>query len=148
MDKKRAHVFQIFIRTTPELLWQALTDGEITRQYYFGSRVESNWKAGESYCYRNSDGSKLLDGEIVEIDPPRRLVMTFRPLWQGEEESSRLSTVTWEIEPIGPTCKLTATHEGLVPDNTLTHGIIEGWGQILSGLKTWLETGEPLIINS
>jgi uncharacterized protein YndB with AHSA1/START domain len=148
MDKKPAHVFQIFIRTTPELLWRALTEGDITRQYYFGSQVESSWKPGEAYCYRNSDGSKLLDGDIVEIDPPRRLVMTFRPLWQGEEESSRLSTVSWEIMQVGATCKLTVTHAGLVPDRSATHGIIEGWGQILSSLKTWLETGEPLIINS
>lgn len=148
MTTRPSRVFEIFIRTTQEQLWQAITDGTLTRQYYMGSSVESEWKPGAAYRYNSPDGNPLLDGEVLEIEEPRRLVTTFRPLWTPEAASAPPSTVTWEIEPVGTVCKLTVTHVDLDPANPMTGGITTGWAQILSGLKTLLETGEPLVISS
>lgn len=145
MSEKPTHVFEIFIRTTPERLWDALTNGEITPQYYFGTRVESSWENGAPYRYTTPDGNSLLDGEVVESDPPRRLVTTFRPLF-GDDPNPLTSRVAFEIEPAGATCKLTLTHSDLDPNYPATQGIKTGWAQILSGLKTLLETGEPLVM--
>lgn len=139
------HVLQVFIRTTPEKLWQAITDGAITRLYYFGTSVESTWQPGASIHYTGQDGNPILDGEIVEIDPPRKLVTTFRALWMPE---SGTSTVTYEIEPVGNTCKLVLTHQDLVTGSELASSVWNGWSQILSGLKTYLETGESLDLGS
>ncbi len=144
MTETHTHVMEIFIRTTPERLWQALTDGEMTRQYYFASPVTSDWTAGAPYVYTHPSGSTLVDGEVIEADPPRRLVTTFRPLYGGEAGADYRSQVTYEIEQVGTTCKLTLTHDGLQPGHPLNAGMITGWAQILSGLKTLLETGEPL----
>jgi uncharacterized protein YndB with AHSA1/START domain len=143
MSANAPHVFQIFIRTTPEKLWQALTDGAISQQYYFGTRVESTWAVGATYHYASSDGSPQLAGEVIEIDPPRKLVMSFRVLWDATGDPTVTSTVTYEITPLGPVCKLTLTHEGLEL-HSASAGLTEGWAQILSGLKTYLETGEPM----
>lgn len=138
------HVFRIYIRTTPEQLWRALTDGEMTRLYYMHATVQSDWSAGSAYQYLNPQGVALVDGRVLESDPPRRLVTTFRPGWRTDDEGQRHTKVTFEIEPIGATCKLTLTHEDLDPASTLTADVVEGWGRVLSGLKTLLETGEPL----
>lgn len=147
MSAAPTHVFEIYIRTTPERLWQALTEGEMTRQYYFGSAVASSWQPGAGYHYPNPEGGDYIAGEILECDPPRRLVATFRPLWlvdTTDAVATPPTLVRWEIEPMGDVCKLTLVHEGLAPDTALTRDIIEGWGKILSGLKTLLETGQPL----
>jgi uncharacterized protein YndB with AHSA1/START domain/DNA-binding transcriptional ArsR family regulator len=140
------HVFEVFIRTSPEQLWQALTDGTFTEQYYFGSHVESSWEAGAPYSFPKPGGGTLLDGQVLEIEPPRRLVTSFRPLWMGEQEAARVSKVTWEIESLQGACKLTLIHDELDPASPLTAQIFTGWARILSGLKTLLETGEPLVI--
>jgi uncharacterized protein YndB with AHSA1/START domain/DNA-binding transcriptional ArsR family regulator len=149
MSDTHSHVFEVFIRTTPERLWQALTDGNMTRQYYYGSaiQVSDSWQAGANYQYVGGDGNNLLDGKIVEIDPPHQLVTTFRPLFgDNTPETAPVSKVTWQIQPMGAACKLTVTHDELEADSPLTEGIISGWNLILSGLKTLLETGEPLVI--
>jgi uncharacterized protein YndB with AHSA1/START domain/predicted transcriptional regulator len=143
MTAKHRHVFEIYIRTTPERLWQAITDGSMTQQYYFGTRVESSWKAGAEYNYYMQNGSSMLRGEILEIDPPRRLVQTFQPLWSEEEAKAPPTRVTWEIEQSGDACKLTLLHDDLPSAET---GVFSGWSQILSGLKTLIETGDPLVI--
>jgi uncharacterized protein YndB with AHSA1/START domain/DNA-binding transcriptional ArsR family regulator len=140
MTGKQAHVFEIFIRTTPERLWQALTDGELTRQYYYGARVESDWRVGSPYAFRDEAGATMFDGEVLESEPPRRLVTTFRAAWTGDVPS----TVTWEIAPEGEVCKLTLTHEGMDPASRLGLNVRDGWARIVSGLKTLLETGLPL----
>jgi uncharacterized protein YndB with AHSA1/START domain len=140
--QKHAHVFSIYIRTTPEALWRALTDGAQTQQYYFGTRIESDWQKGSPYRYRTPTGV-LLDGEVVEIDPPRKLVTTFMPHWL--EHDLPLTRVTFEIEQDGPVCKLTLTHDDLPSlDHPVVVGMIDGWSRILSGLKTLLETGAPM----
>lgn len=146
MSEKPNHVLEVFIRTTPEKLWQALTEGQFTSQYYFGTAVESTWQPGAPYHYRYPTGESMLEGEIVESNPPHKLVMTFRPTFTGGEEALRTSTVTFEIQQLGPSCSLTLTHYGLNPDAGITQGIGSGWAQILSGLKTLLETGQPLLV--
>jgi uncharacterized protein YndB with AHSA1/START domain/DNA-binding transcriptional ArsR family regulator len=140
-----SHVFEVYIRTTPERLWQALTDGSITQQYYYGTAVQSTWQPGARMTYEYPDnGGTMIDGEVLEADPPRKLVTTFIPLF--EPEGSRpTSKVTWEILPMGATCKLTLIHESMGAP-AVTAGLISGWSQILSGLKTLLETGEVLVL--
>jgi uncharacterized protein YndB with AHSA1/START domain len=153
MAEQPKHVFEIYIKTTPEKLWQALTDGSVTPNYYYGSRVSSDWKPGSKYEYigaahkPGTEDTAMIAGEILEIDPPRRLVMSFQPVWGGEEVTSYPeSRVTWEIAPAGEACKLTLVHDELTAGNPLTKEFFTGWSCILSGLKTFLETGEPLVI--
>ena len=136
-------VYEIYIRTTPERLWEAIVDPDLRSKYSFGIRVDSDWTPGSRYEGRTADGSlALVEGENVEVDPPRRLVQTFRALWSDEVKSEGWSRVTWEIEPVGDSCKLLVVHDELAED---AHGeIYGGWPQILSGLKTLLETGEEL----
>jgi uncharacterized protein YndB with AHSA1/START domain len=143
------HVMQIYIQTTPERLWQALTESDLTKEYYFGSEIEADWQEGGHYRYPNPAGGTYVEGEVLEIDPPRRLVMSFKPVWwQNGEEEPPVSTVTWEIEPAGPACKLTLTHEGLDLASPGAQGLIGGWTQIISALKTLLETGQPLEVGA
>jgi uncharacterized protein YndB with AHSA1/START domain/DNA-binding transcriptional ArsR family regulator len=144
MTAKPIHQMQIFIRTSPEKLWTALTDGRLTEQYYMQTRVESTWQPGAPYHYYTRDGGVMIDGVVEKSEPPRRLVTTFNALWMPESERGETTRVTFEIEPVGAACKLTMTHEGLTPDAPLTLGIRTGWAQILSSLKSLLETGEPL----
>lgn len=141
------HIFVIYIETTPEKLWQAITDGRMTSKYYFGTSVESDWKEGSDYRYLDHEANVLVDGTVIESDPPRRLVTTFNPRW-GEEVTSDFpeSRVSYEIEQLGEVCKLTLTHSDLAVGNSLTEGFFDGWSQILSGLKTLLETGSPLAV--
>ncbi|MGV3526912.1 MAG: ArsR/SmtB family transcription factor [Candidatus Sericytochromatia bacterium] len=138
------HQFDTFIRTTPERLWQALTDGQFTPQYYFGSRVNSSWQTGAPYRYDNPDGSVLLSGEILESDPPHRLRMSFQAHWSDLARSSGISEVTYEIEAQGNVCRLRVIHAGLDPEHAMTAQFKNGWSEIVSGLKTLLETGQPL----
>jgi uncharacterized protein YndB with AHSA1/START domain len=141
-----AQVYEIFIRTTPERLWQALTDGELTKQYYYGTSVRSDMKVGSPFRYFDADDNVLLDGQIVEIDPPRRLVTTFSATWSPEVAADPPSRLTWEIEPMGAACRLRMIHGDLVPGSATFTEVAGGWSHILSGLKTLLETGTPLVV--
>jgi uncharacterized protein YndB with AHSA1/START domain len=136
-------VFEIYIKTTPERLWQAITDTEMRSKYTFGARVTSDWKPGGRFEQSNPDGHTLLgEGENLEVDPPRRLVQSMRALWDEDVKREGTSRVTWEIEPVGDSCHLTVTHDELREGaNEQLYG---GWPMILSGLKTLLETGELL----
>jgi uncharacterized protein YndB with AHSA1/START domain len=136
-------VFEIYIRTTPERLWEAITDPEIRSKYSFGNLVESDWTPGSRFEVTNPKAPGLLgEGENLEVDPPRRLVQSMVALWSDEAKSEGTSRVTWEIEPVGDSCRLTLTHGELREGaNEQLYG---GWPMILSGLKTWLETGELL----
>src|SRR5207302_850053 len=143
LERPMEKVFEIYIKTTPERLWDAITDPEIRSKYNFGARQTSDWTAGSRYemSAPNADGP-LGEGEILEVDPPRRLVQSFVALWSEDVKSEGTSRVTWEIEPIGDSCRLTVTHDQLREGaNAELYG---GWPMILSGLKTWLETGELL----
>jgi uncharacterized protein YndB with AHSA1/START domain len=136
-------VYEIYIRTTPDRLWQAITDPEIRAVYTFGNRVESAWSPGAAVTMTNpkADGP-LAAGEVLEVDPPRRLVQTMHALWGDEVRAEGPSRVTWEIEQVADSCRLTVTHDQL--REGANEELYGGWPMILSGLKTWLETGERL----
>jgi uncharacterized protein YndB with AHSA1/START domain len=136
-------VFEIYIKTTPERLWEAITDSEMRQQYNFGVGVTSNWTPDSRYeAFHPGAGVAIAEGENLEVDPPRRLVQSFNALWSDEVKREGTSRVTWEIEPVGDSCRLTVTHDQLREDaNAELYG---GWPMILSGLKTLLETGEKL----
>jgi len=136
-------IFEIYIRTTPERLWEAIIDPEIRSRYNFGAAVESTWTVGAPLTMSAPNAPGLLgDGEVLEVDPPRRLVHTMTALWSDDVKSEGASRVTWEIEPVGDSCHLTLTHDQL--RDGANEQIFGGWPMILSGLKTWLETGELL----
>jgi uncharacterized protein YndB with AHSA1/START domain len=124
-------------------LWKAITEPEQRSKYNFGASVISDWKPGSRFTMGARNGSVALgEGEILEVDPPRRLVQSMRALWSDEVKSEGFSRITWEIEPIGDSCRLTVTHDQLREGaNDQLYG---GWPMILSGLKTWLETGKLL----
>jgi uncharacterized protein YndB with AHSA1/START domain len=135
-------IFEIYIKTTPERLWEAITDPEIRSKYTFGARFSSDWTPGSRYEMDHPNATLLSEGENLEVDPPRRLVQTMTALWSDEVRSEGSSRVTWEIEPVGDSCRLTVTHDQLREGaNEQLYG---GWPMILSGLKTWLETGALL----
>jgi len=136
-------VFEIYIKTTPERLWEAITDAELRSQYSFGMRVNSDWSPGSRYEMSHPAANGVLGkGENLEVDPPRRLVQSFMALWSDDVKNEGTSRVTWEIEPVGDSCRLTVTHDQLRED---AHDeVYGGWPMILSGLKTLLETGESL----
>jgi uncharacterized protein YndB with AHSA1/START domain/DNA-binding transcriptional ArsR family regulator len=138
-------VYTVFIRTTPQKLWQALTDGELTKKYFHGTTVKSSLKQGERIEFLMPDGSIAVEGEIVESIPLKKLVHTWHIRYDAAlaKEQSR---VTYLIEQRGSSCKLTAIHELAGAPLTAKHVSGEGWGHVLSGLKTLLETGEPLVI--
>ncbi|HWD51535.1 MAG TPA: SRPBCC family protein, partial [Acidimicrobiales bacterium] len=125
-------------------LWEAITDPEIRAKYNFGAGVTSDWKPGSrvEMGSLNGTGQLLGEGEVLEVDPPQRLVHTMVALWSDEVKSEGSSRVTWDIEPIGDSCRLTVTHDQL--RENANDEIYGGWPMILSGLKTWLETGELL----
>ena len=137
-------VFEIYIRTTPERLWAAITDGEMRSKYNFGNAVSSDWTPGSHFEMTNPKAPGVLgEGENLEVDPPRRLVQSMVALWSEDVKAEGTSRVTWEIEPIAEdSCRLTVTHDQLREGaNAELYG---GWPMILSGLKTLLETGEQL----
>jgi uncharacterized protein YndB with AHSA1/START domain len=136
-------IFEIYIRTTPERLWEAITNSEIRSKYQFGSRIASDWTTGSRFEMGNPRANELLgEGVNLEVDPPRRLVQSMVALWSDEVKNEGTSRVTWEIESVGDSCRLVVTHDQLREGaNAELYG---GWPMILSGLKTWLETGELL----
>jgi uncharacterized protein YndB with AHSA1/START domain len=143
LEHSMEKVFEIYIRTTPERLWEAITDGEIRSKYQFGNRVSSDWTPGSRFEMSNPRADVLLgEGENLEVDPPRRLVQSMVALWSDDVKREGTSRVTWEIEPVGDSCRLTVTHDQL--RDGAHDELYGGWPMILSGLKTWLETGELL----
>jgi uncharacterized protein YndB with AHSA1/START domain len=136
-------VFEIYIKTTPEQLWEAITDPEMRAKYNFGVGVTSDWTSGSRYESRHAQaGVPIAEGENLEVDPPRRLVQSFNALWSDDVKAEGTSRVTWEIEPVGDSCRLIVIHDELREGaNDELYG---GWPMILSGLKTLLETGELL----
>ena len=143
LEKTMEKVYEIYIRTTPERLWEAITDADIRAKYSFGVRAVSDWTPGARIEMQHSKADGLLgEGKVLEMDPPRRLVHTMVALWGEDVKAEGESRVTWEIEPIGDSCRLTVIHDQLREGaNDQLYG---GWPMILSGLKTWLETGELL----
>jgi uncharacterized protein YndB with AHSA1/START domain/DNA-binding transcriptional ArsR family regulator len=142
------HVYELYIRTSPGKLWQAIVSTEFTKKY-FGLNVDSDWKTGSRYRYTFDDGSLAHFGTLLEVNPPRRLVQTFEHEYSerhggGPDDRSR---VTWEIEPRGNVCRLIVTHDEWKGESKSFRSAGEGWPMILSGLKTLLETGEALALD-
>ncbi len=135
-------VFEIYIKTTPERLWEAITDPEMRAKYSFGVATTSDWTQGSTYSSGVPGVIEIAEGENLEVDPPTRLVQTMTALWSDEVKAVGSSRVTWEIRTVGDSCQLTVIHDQLPIDaNGELYG---GWMMILSGLKTLLETGELL----
>jgi uncharacterized protein YndB with AHSA1/START domain len=142
LEEGMEKVFEIYIKTTPERLWEAITDSEMRSKYSFGTGIKSDWTPGSRYLAIHPAGVEIAEGENLEVDAPRRLVQSFRALWSEDVKNEGWSRVTWEIEPVGDSCRLTVTHDELREGaNDELYG---GWPMILSGLKTLLETGELL----
>jgi uncharacterized protein YndB with AHSA1/START domain/DNA-binding transcriptional ArsR family regulator len=143
LESQMEKVFEIYIRTTPERLWDAITDPATRQKYHFGASISSDWTVGSAYQlgHPGAEGA-LMEGENLEVDPPRKLVQTMRAHWGPDAERAGTSRLTWEIEPVGDSCRLTLIHDQLPEDAPAE--LYGGWPMILSGLKTWLETGQTL----
>lgn len=141
LENEMEKIYEIYIRTTPDRLWEAITNPDIRAKYNFGAGVYTDWNVGSRIDMRAGE-FELGEGEILEIDPPTKLVHTLRALWGEDVKEEGFSRVTWEVEQIQDSCLLTITHDQLRENaNDQLYG---GWPMILSGLKTWLETGELL----
>jgi len=141
LESAMEKVFEIYIRTTPERLWEAITDPDIRSKYQFGMRQEGDGTVGSHYEMRGG-GTVIGEGENLEVDPPRRLVQTMRALWSDDVAAEGFSRITWEIEQVEDSCRLVVTHDQL--REGANDELFGGWPMILSGLKTWLESGELL----
>lgn len=140
--KKPDFVYVIYIEASPEKIFHALTDAETSARYWFHAN-DSDWKPGSPWAHRRLDAGREADivGEVIESDPPRRLVVSWaRPA--DVDDKTRHSRVTYEIEPIGGSTRLTVIHDEL--DEQMKAGVTRGWPAVLCSLKTYLETGEPL----
>jgi len=150
---KPSFVYVTYIATTPEKVWKAIVDPSLARQYWNDPNAGANhpahvnvsdWKKGSKWEHQRVDNNNVdIAGEVVETDPPRRLVLTWaRPKELGDK--SKHSRVTFDIEPQGKVVRLTVTHEDLEKDAPMLAGISDGWPKVLANLKTFLETGRPL----
>jgi uncharacterized protein YndB with AHSA1/START domain len=140
------HVYSVYLKADQARVWRAITDGVETERYYYGTRVDSDWSVGGRVVYAYPDGSVAADGEVVEIDPGRRVLMTFHPRWSPEIEAEGPVRMSWEIEPAGEgVSKLTVVTSGAPQGGVIQREFGGGIVYIVSGLKTYLETGEPLM---
>jgi uncharacterized protein YndB with AHSA1/START domain len=138
------HVYSVYIKAAPERVWRSITDGDETVRYYFGTRVASDWTAGSPLTYAYPDGSLAADGKVLEIEPGRRVVMSFHARWDPDIEAEGPMRMTWEVEPTDDGgSKLTVT-SALVAGSKSAEEFAGGIVYIVSGLKTVIETGEPL----
>ncbi|HEY1997104.1 SRPBCC family protein [Paraburkholderia sp.] len=138
-------VYVTFIRTTPEKLWTALTSPEFTRQYWFGMHHETDWKTGSSWQLMFPDGRVADAGEVVEADPPKRLVLKWRNEFRPEMKEEGYSRCTMELEQLDEAVKLTVTHVIDVAESKFIGAVSGGWPRILSNLKSLLETGKVVL---
>lgn len=138
-------VYVTFIRTTPAKLWEALTEPEFVRQYWFGVTAQSSWKKGAPWKLAYEDGRVADSGELLEVDPPRRMAIRWQNEWNPELKAEGPARCTIELEPAGRAVKLTITHEIERPDSKFIKAVSGGWPMILSNLKSLLETGEVVL---
>lgn len=138
------HLMETLIRASVDDVWRALVEPDHTEKYYFQTRLRTTLQPGTPFQYLIPSGEVMLDGEVLECDPPRRLVTTFVPKWGEECDGLGPSRVTFELEETDGLTRLRLTHEGLPEGHPVTEGTFGGWSRILAGLKTLLETGQPL----
>ena len=140
------HVYSVYIKASPDRVWRAITDGNETVRYYYGTRVVSDWGSGSPLSYAYPDGSIAADGVVLEIDPGRRVVMAFHPRWDPDVDAEGPIRMTWEVEATDDGgSKLTVT-SALKLGSKSAEGFTSGIVYIVSGLKTFVETGEPLTV--
>jgi uncharacterized protein YndB with AHSA1/START domain/DNA-binding transcriptional ArsR family regulator len=145
LERKPEHVFAVWIRATPERVWEAITTSDYTLKYYYASTVESDFRPGAPIVYR-IEGNPAIVGEVIESTPPEKLVTTFDAQWDDEVRVDAPSRITWILEQAGEgVTKLTVVHDGFASETHTFAQIGGGMPFILSGLKTLLETGEPLM---
>ena len=146
-DFKQMTVYTIYIASTPEKVWEALTRSEFSRKYFFGNSVEVDLRVGGAYIMRTPDGAPHISGEVIECVAPRKLTVTFNVNWPELIEKLGPTLVTYEIEEAGEAVRLTMTesHDRTLDDDILSGGR-QGWPAILSSLKSLLETGKVLSI--
>jgi len=137
-------VYVTYIRTTPARLWKALTDPEITCQYFCATRMESDWQPGSPWRMMIPDGRVADGGEVLEVEPERRMVLSWRNEFRPELKAEGYARLTYEIEQVGELIKLTVVHESDIPDSKLIEAVSNGWPLILASLKSLIETGEAL----
>jgi uncharacterized protein YndB with AHSA1/START domain len=145
---KPQFVYVSYIKTTPEKLWAALTEGEFTRQYWFGYRIESDWTAGSELKFYAPDGTLAHLDRVLRVEKPKILSYTWTPIPTEELRGEAPSTVTFELEPQGQVVKLTVTHFNFPDGSKVFPQICNGWPAVLSSLKTWLESGTALTIGA
>jgi len=146
INETTVQVYQVFIKATPERIWEAITKPELTRQYFYGASVDSTVEVGAPWRYTGPDGSLWGDETVLEADPPHKLVVGWRSLYDPDLVDEPASRITWEIEPNeGGFSLLTLVHDRLEASPKTAASVTGmGWMMILSGLKTLLETGKPL----
>jgi uncharacterized protein YndB with AHSA1/START domain len=144
MEERIDHVYSVYIRATPERVWRALTDGTDTERYYYGTHVRSTWQVGAPVSYTYPDGTVAADGEVLEVEAPRRLVMTFHARWDPELAAEGPVRQIWELVEHQGATKLTVTSSGLRAGSRMAEDFGGGMVWIVSGLKSLLETGQPL----
>jgi len=142
--KTEQFVYVTYIRTTPEKLWKALIEPEFTRQCWFNTTQESKWKPGASWKILTPDGSVTDSGEVLEIEPNRRLVLKWRNEFKPELKAEGYSRLSYQLEKEGKSVKLTVIHQIETEGSKLIEAVSNGWPHILSSLKSLLETGESL----
>ena len=142
--EKPKFVYVTYIRTTPKQLWQALTEPEFTRKYWYSTWQECDWKPGASWKIRTPNGEVADSGNVIEIEPERRLVLTWRSESQPELRAEGYSRLTYELEKVGDSVKLTVIHEVDKPGSKFLESVSSGWPPVLASLKSLLETGESL----
>ena len=134
-----------YIRTTPKKLWQALLDPEFTRQYWLGTWQDCDWKPGSDWKLMIPDGRLADSGKVLEIEPERKLALSWHKEFEPEMRAEGVSRLTYELEQQGESVKLTVIHEMDKPQSKLIDGVSNGWPHVLSSLKSLLETGQPLV---
>lgn len=145
MSKQKC-VYQIFIRAPAERVWEAITTPEFTQQYFHATRVQSDFEAGSPIHFEYIDGGTAVDGDILEADKPNRLVFTWRILYDDAVKDLPASRVAFELEEMGDVTRLRLVHDEMSYAADLVEGLREGWSEILSSLKSLLETGCALSV--
>jgi uncharacterized protein YndB with AHSA1/START domain len=140
------HVYSIYIKAAPERVWRAITDGDDTLRYYYGTRVSSDWTPGSPLTYAYPDGSVAADGEVLEIDPGRSVTMSFLPRWDPEIEAEGPVRMVWLVEGTEDGGSRLTVTSSLIPGSKTEQDFSGGIVYIVSGLKTFLETGQPMAV--
>ena len=149
MSNQIAYRYELYIAATPAKVWQALVDGELTRQYVYGTRFSGTLEKGAPYAFVGDGGFKVVDGKILDVAPQTRLTLTWAAHWDEAAAKDRASRVRYELAPSGPQAtRLTVVHDDFDGETATYRGSVAGWPVMLSSLKTLLETGRPLVLES